>query len=411
MLFRSAFDDARIVACADPIRENRDRFVTKVNGVYGGQVCTPYEDFRELLARPGLDAVTICAPDYWHVAMATAAIRAGKDIYLEKPLSLAINWSLRLRREMAGKSLVFQFGTQQRSYAAFQQAVNLVRNGYIGQLQRIDAWCPEMRSRGKVPPERFFGSTRELPPPAGWNFDLWTGPAALGPYTEGLDTDWYHINNYCLGFMANWGVHPLDIAQWGANMDHSGPVSYEGIGTLPPKIGTFDTIEDWDVHCRYANGVKLRFMSRELAEPVVRRYHVVFRDHGTVFHGSEGWVGVDRAGLYSHNQNALRKVRFKATDRLVGAGRDHTLGDEQSLKVFQGDAGHQRNFLDCVRSRQPTVNPFETAVRGDTIVQLANICLRTKTPLEWDPQQEAIVNPTPAMTALLDRPMRAPYGV
>jgi predicted dehydrogenase len=316
-----------------------------------------------------------------------------------------------MRKELAGRKTIFQFGTQQRSYAAFQRAVNLVRNGYIGELQRIDAWCPEVRTRFKDTPANLFGSLEAAPVPAGVNFDLWTGPAALRPYTKGVLADWYHIYNYCLGFIANWGVHPLDIAQWGAGMDDSGPVYYEGIGTLPPKLGSFDTIENWDLHCRYANGVKLRFISRELAEPVVRRYHPVFRDHGTVFHGSEGWVGVDRAGVYSHGGNKLRKVQFRNTDRLVGYGQGGGTEEEKNFRRFQTDAGHQRNFMDCVRSRQTPISPFESAVRVDTIVQLADMCLRVKAPIEWDPQREALVKPTPAMKAMLDREMRAPYGI
>ncbi|MCB1122630.1 MAG: Gfo/Idh/MocA family oxidoreductase, partial [Verrucomicrobiae bacterium] len=406
----AAFEDVRFVACADPNAQARYTFVEKVNGIYGGKVCKPYIDYRDVLAREDIDAVVVCTPDYWHVSMAAAAIRAGKDIYCEKPLSLSLEWTRRLRKVMKGTDRIFQFGTQQRSYDTFQRAVNLVRNGYIGEVKRVDCWCPEAQSRYANNPEMPFGSTREIPVPEWLDYDLWSGPAPLNPYREDIIDNWYHVYDYGLGFISNWGVHPLDIAQWGLDMDHSGPVHYEGIGTMIPPVGVFNTVENWDMHLTYANGVKLRFMSQELAEPVVRRYHYVFRNHGTVFHGTEGWVGVDRMGYYSHDRNVLRKVEFKSSDKLVGHRHEAGMGETEQRR-FSSDAAHQRNFADCVRSRKQPISPFESAVRSDTLVVLSDICLRAKAPLEWDPKQEEIVNPTKEMTKYLKREMREPYGL
>jgi predicted dehydrogenase len=352
-----------------------------------------------VLQRKDIDAVVIATPDHWHTPLAIAAIRAGKDVYVEKPLSVAMKWSWRLRDEMKGKGRIFQYGTQQRSSKDFRYACELVRNGYIGKVERIDAWCPDISQQyGEFGGAATFsvyryGSLRPVPAPADLNYDLWCGPSPLRPYTVDRCTPYgaYHIYDYALGFIAGWGAHPLDIAQWGLNADHTGPVYYEGAGSLP-EYGLCDTVERWDIHCYYTSGVHMRFMDWRAAKPAVMAYRKRWSDHGTTFFGTEGWVSVDRGGLET-SKESLNSVQFGANDSRLYVS-DH----------------HQKNFIDCVKSRNETISPLEAAIRSDTISHLSNIVVRSKRPVEWDPQREVLVGDEEAVSKL-DRPMRKQWAV
>lgn len=386
------FADTRIIACADPFKDRREDFAKSMNELYGGDYCTPYLDFRELLKRDDIDGVTICTGDQWHVPIAIAAIRAGKDVYVEKPLSTAMNWAWKLREEAAERDVIFQYGTQQRSMRKYQQATDLVRNGYIGKIKNVDVWCDNMN--GQIDAKRLskpYGSTKPAPLPEGIDYDLWLGPSPMRPYTADRTTQYvlWHNYDYALGFIAGWGAHPLDAAQWGLDADHTGPVHYEGTGSLPSAEGLYNTTQYWDINCRYANGIDMRFMDQYTAAPRVKEYHYVMRDHGTVFHGEEGWIGVDRSAMYSHDRNKLRKVEFKSSDERVTAS-----------------TGQQRNFIDCIKSRQPTINPLESAIRSDTISHLSDIVVRTGKPVEWNPEKEQLINGSPEQEALLHRQPR-----
>ena len=267
-----------------------------------------------MLARKDVDGVVVSTPDHWHVPVALYAARAGKDMYVEKPLGVAMAWAWKLRDAVAKHKVVFQYGTQQRGdQRQFRRACELVRNGYLGEIQRVDAWCPDMSSQfgnATVPP---YGSTKPVDVPADLDYEMWIGPAPMKPYTADRTTCFgaYHIYDYALGFIAGWGAHPLDIAQWGLDADQSGPVRYEGTGKLPPKGSLWDSIESWDVHCEYADGVKLHFMGHRVAKPEVTRYHPAWADHGTTFFGAKGWISVNRSALYASDK-ALQKVADQA---------------------------------------------------------------------------------------------------
>ncbi|MCK7499681.1 MAG: hypothetical protein MZW92_61730 [Comamonadaceae bacterium] len=196
-----------------------------------------------------------------------------------------------------------------------------------------------------------------------------------------------------MGFIAGWGAHPLDIAQWGLDMDHTGPVSYEGKGEIP-QGGLFDTVENWDIRCRYANGVTMRFMSDRIAkdvpglmdDPKKRPY----MDHGTTFWGEGGWISVSRGALYA-SPKELQTARIRDDERPV------------IRSASQG-----RNFVESIRSRRPTVNPLETAIRSDTISHLSDMVVRLGRPIRWDPGKEEIVG-DPEAAKRLDRPLRQPW--
>ncbi|MEI8371597.1 MAG: Gfo/Idh/MocA family oxidoreductase [Planctomycetota bacterium] len=386
-------EDVRFVACADCRQNRRDAFVKMANDRYQGKVCTAYRDFRDVLARKDVDGVVVSTPDHWHVPVAVYAAQAGKDMYVEKPLGIAMAWEWKLREAVAKHKCVFQYGTQQRGdQKQFRRACELVRNGYIGQVQRVDAWCPDMSSQyseASVPP---YGSTKPIDVPAELDYDMWIGPAPMKPYTADRATCFggWHIYDYALGFVAGWGAHPLDIAQWGLDMDNSGPVRYEGTGKIPPKGSLWDTVESWDVHCEYANGVKMHFMGERVAKPFVNAYHPAWEDHGTTFFGTKGWVSVNRNALYASDKK-LQKTQTKP--------------EEIHLTTTTSQA---RDFVDCMKSRKPTINPLESAIRSDTISHLSDLCIRLGRPIQWDPQKEQIVNDAEA-TKLLNRPLREPW--
>ncbi len=392
-------DDVRLVAACDCFKAKRDSFAARVNKKYGSEVCKPMADFREVLARADVDAVVVSTADHWHVPIAYQAALAKKDMYVEKPLSVAMAWSWRLRDVCHRNKIVFQYGTQQRSNAGFRKAVNLVRNGYIGKIERVDAWSPDMSTQFHCAKVQPYGSTEPSDPPADFDYDMWIGPAPMKPYTVDRCTCFggYHIHDYALGFIAGWGVHPLDIAQWGLDMDGQMPVKHVGTGKIPPAGSLWDTVESWDTTSTYANGVTVRNMGSRVAKPVVsqmeRRPWV---DHGTTFWGSEGWVSVNRGGVYMNIKGKSENVsKFKTKD-----------GDST---VYVSDS-HARNFIDCIKSRKPTISPLDTAIHVDAISHLGEFAIRLGRPIQWDSQKEQIVGDAEA-SKLLDRPQRKPYAM
>jgi len=393
------FDDVRYVAVCDCYESRREGKRKEWNERYGGDYVTAYSNPWDVIKRKDVDAIVVATPDHWHVPLAIAAARAGKDMYVEKPLGVAMEWAWKLRGELKKSGSRFQYGTQQRSSAQFRHVCELVRNGYVGELERVEAWCPDAAQQWEsfagaqslsVPR---YGSLRPVNLPAGLDFDVWTGPSPERPYTVDTCTPFgsYHIYDYALGFIAGWGAHPLDIAQWGLDADDTGPVYYEGAGNVP-AYGLLDTTDEWDIHCYYKNGVVMRFINDRAARPVVMRYRKRWSDHGTTFFGSEGWISVDRNGIEA-SKASLYSVELGGNDkRLYKSGQ------------------HQRNFIDCVKSREETISPFEAALRSDTISHLSDIVARTGKPVEWDPEKEEMVGTHPG-ERLLGRAMRKKWAV
>ena len=390
VLQNQPYTGVRFVAAVDPFKDRREKFARELNKKYNTDVCKPYRDFREIIHRPDIDGVAVFTPDHWHVPVAFAAASHKKDMYVEKPLGVAMTWAWKLREEIKKSGVVFQYGTQQRSSRVFRQACDLVRNGYIGKIKSVDVWCSSLGAQTHQP-------LREEPVPADFDYDLWTGPSPLRPYQPERVSHMgaWHCHDSAIGFIAGWGAHPLDICQWGLDMDHGGPVAYEGTGVFPQaKDELYDTTRLWDIHATYENGVTMHFMDVATATPFVKAYHYVVHDHGTVFHGEEGWIGVDRSAMYSHNNNALRNATLKNSDKRLPVSDSHF-----------------GNYLECIRSRQQTISPFEAAIRSDTISHLSEIVIRSGAPLKWDVKTEKIIGASVAQNALLDRPMRDAYKI
>ncbi len=389
--------DARVVVACDCFADRREKMADQLNALYGAKVCAPVADFREVIARPDIDGVVVCTTDHWHIPIAYAAALAGKDMYVEKPLGPALRWSLRLREVVQRKKLVFQYGTQQRGdMAQFRRACEFVRNGYIGKIKEVLCWCPDMANefaRAKVQP---YGSIEAVAPPAGFDYDRWLGPAPEKPYTVDRCTPFggYHIYDYSLGFIAGWGAHPLDIAQWGLNTDDTSPVRYEGTGLLPLRRRLWDTLESYDVRCDYASGVRLRLTGLRAATPMLERIGIRFHDHGTRFIGDKGWIQVDRQSLMA-SERRLQDAKVEVGENEVRLTRT---------------TSHMRNFLDCMRSRAKPLAPLEAAIRSDTISHLGNAAIRLDRAVRWDPVAERVVGDNEA-EVMLDRPRRAGWDV
>jgi predicted dehydrogenase len=385
--------DVRIIAVADAYKSRREAAAARLNKQYGEGTTKAHADFREILARPDVDAVIVGAHDNWHMPMSIAAAKAGKDVYCQKPLGLDFGLTGLLRDTIRDKKRIFQFGTQYRSMFRYRLMVQLVRNGYIGKLERIDLWSRDVSHDVDKYAVKPYGSAEEVPVPEGFDFDAWQGPSPMAPYTVDRCTCWggYHCPETSLGFIAGCAIHELGLAQWANKSDDTGPIRYKGTGSVP-KEGIFRTLERWDVMCDYPNGVKMRFMDYRTAKTAVGGMLPSWHpSDGLIFHGSEGWIS-DAEGWATSNK-ALWKQQFKPTDEILPVSPEHN-----------------RNFIDCVKSRKETMCPVEMAIRCDTITQMATIAAITGREIQWDPKQEKIIN-DPEAEKMHIRPYREKWKV
>lgn len=368
--------DAQVVAVCDVKRPRRENAMQAVNKHYAKNVCTAYNDFRELCACETIDAVTIASTDHWHVLHALEAVRAGKDVYVEKPLGLSVQEGKVLREEVNRYNRVFQFGTQERSSRNTRFACEMVLSGRVGKIHTI-----KVGSRYSVASENY----PTMPIPEWLDYELWLGPAPWAPYTENrvINRCWFHISDYALGFMAGCGIHTVDMAQWGNGTSLTGPVEVEGSGEFP-REGLCDCALSWDVDLRFANGVTMNFTDGEKNKM------------GVLFEGTEGWVFVLEQHLGGMVDAYPKSLLYKE----IGP-------DEVHLPVSEN---HQQNFLDCVKTRRKTVAPVEVTVRSDTICQLSDIAMRLGRKLRWDPSREEFVDDAEA-NRMLSRPMRSPWSL
>jgi len=393
--------DVQVVAVCDVKTDQLEQARNQVNGKYGNKDCATYGDFRELLARKDIDACLIATPDHWHVPIGIAAVNAGKDIYLEKPMGLSLEEDWALRKAVHRNSRVFQFGTQQRSSRIFRMACALVRNGRIGTLKHINVWSP-----GSTP----GGSTEIVPVHPYLNYEMWLGPAEFRPYTKDLATHegnkktWWFNSQYALGFIAGWGIHPMDIAVWGGDL-FSGPIEVQGRGSFH-ALGACDTATIWDVNLKFASGTTMKFVgvpnggNSDLPtgepwpqqEDWKKRYGRI-ATHGTAFEGTDGWVHVDRQGIHLHPESLIDVKE-----------------DELAVQLVRSPH-HVRGFIDCVKSRAQTVCPIDESVRSDSLCHLSEIAIRLNRKVLWDPKKEKFLDDEEANLRLRARKMRPPWHI
>ena len=357
--------DVTVTALCDVDSRRLDSAVERLSAADDADACVCFKDFRDLNRSHTVDAVVISTPDHWHALQGIDAMRCGRDVYIEKPLTLTIAEGRRLSNVAAETARICQTGSQQRSSREFRYACELIRNGYLGKLRSVDLCIP--------PNNRTSDAVREPDPvPPELDYEMWLGPAPYRPYhEEACHYAFRFISDFSGGQMTNWGSHNLDIVQWALDADFSGPVRVAGCGTFP-AVGLFDTPDEVDVTWEYASGVKIRCTT------------------GTphcMFTGSKGFIEVGRG-------------HFEATPELL---KDVVLNDDD-IRLYRSD-DHMGNFLDCVRTRRQPICPAETGHRSATVCHLGNIAMRLGRPLEWNPIDECFINDDEA-NAMRDRPLR-----
>ncbi len=363
--------DAQAVAVCDVDPVNLHKARDLVNARYGNTDCMTTQDFREILARADIDAVMISTPDHWHVPISIAAARAGKDVECEKP-TLTVEEGRRLVQTMQRYGRVFQWSTEDRSVDVYHRMCELVRNGRIGKVHTIRVELP-------VGPDT-PGNPEPMPVPEGFDYDMWLGPAPWAPYTrDRCHWNFRWIFDYSGGMLTDWGAHLLDGAQWGNDTEHTGPVEVEGQGVFC-QGGLYDTAREYHLQYAYADGVRLLVDS---GEPSLR------------FEGTEGWVG--NRGW----RGKLEASRPAILDSAIGPNDIH---------LYTCPGGEQRNFLDCVKSRQACYFPPEIGQRCFTIAHIGNIAMRLGRKLRWNPEEERFVSDDEA-NRMLRRTARSPWDV
>jgi predicted dehydrogenase len=364
--------DCRLLAVCDVHAGRRFDAKKGIDSVYGNHDCAAYNDFRELLGRGDIDAVVIASPDHWHAIQTIAAARAGKDVYCEKPLTHTVEEGPAVIEAVRRNGTVFQHGTQQRSEWSFRFGAELVRNGRIGQLKTIRLGVPSSPS---IPPQA------AAPVPPELDYEMWLGPAPWAPHTPKRvesSHSWYWISDYCVGYIAGWGVHHVDSAQQGNGTDLTGPVEVEGKGVFP-REGLYDTPMHWRLEYRYANGVTL--IDADVSHERM----------GVTYEGTEGTVYTWRDNRLETQPETLQKQVIKPEEAHVYESTDH-----------------MGNFFDCIRSRKETAAPVEIAHRSTTICNIGAIALILGRKLRWDPDRERFLEDDEA-NRMLGRPYREPW--
>ncbi len=370
----------KVVAGSDVYGIKRKRFEKRVSDHYAelGEKCDvkTYEDYKELLAREDIDAVVIASPDHWHAVMAIDACKAGKDIYLEKPLTFSIEEGQELVKAVRANNTILAVGSQQRSDTNFQHAVKMVQDGRLGTLEKINIYV------GDNPHPTPFDKPEELVP-EDLNWDMWLGPNPYVHYNEVLNPmisldppqdetkwgAWRWYKELGGGLMTDWGAHMFDIAQWAVGMDQSGPSKIIPAGYEETEFLTYI----------YDNGVE---MTLEAFDGGTR---------GVKFWGSEGWIEISR-DAFKASDDSLKPVM------------------EETDVPYEARAGHHQNFIDAVKSRQDPTVPVETGHRTNTVCALGNIAYELGRPIEWDAKTETFVDDEEA-TAFIHRDYREGYSL
>ena len=369
---RQAREFCDIAAVCDVDKTHLNRAL----GLTGGKG-KAYTDYRKLLERKDIEAVTIATPDHWHAKIAIDAMHAGKDVYCEKPLTLTIDEGKRICEVVKKTGAVFQVGTNQRSEwrLNFIKAIAMIREGRIGKIRRIQVSIHQGPSGGPF---------KKSDPPASLDWDMWLGQAPKVDYIKQRCHStfrwWYE---YSGGMLTDWGAHHVDIAHWGLGMNDTGPTSIDAKGTVPTIQNGYNTATDYHIECACPNDVKMVISSANR------------KSIGVLFEGDKGRFFVNRG-----------RVSGKPAEELA----DNPLPEDAMTKVYGGrkPGNHLRNFFDCMRERAQPISDVFSHHRALTTCHLANISLRVGRKLNWDPVKQQIVGDDEA-NKMLSRPQRAAY--
>jgi predicted dehydrogenase len=407
-----AEDDCQVVAACDLDKDHLQAAVDTINGRYGNKDCKAYHDYRELLARDDIDAVMIAIPDHWHAIVATEAANRKKDIYGEKPLARTVAEQQAIVKAVQKNNIIWQAGSWQRSVAPFHRAAEIVRNGLIGTVTHVEVGLPGGHHDfpGTVPallkrlsslPDKITSPAQIVPgtaawdlavtePPPDFDFDRWLGPSKMEPYIDArVYQNWRWNYNTGGGQLLDWIGHHGDIAHWGLGFDLSGPSEIEGHGEFPAANAIWNTATKYTVECTYRKQVT--HYAGDVTMTIAGGSGAV--SMGTKWIGTDGWVWVDRNGFDASNPEWIKG--------------DSLPEELRKIKLYESKE-HRRNFLDCVKSRKPTIAPVETAHHSTLPGHLGLISMMVGRKIHWDVAQEKILN-DPAASELLSRPYRAPF--
>lgn len=341
-----------------------------------------YKDFRKLLEHKGLDVVICGTVDHWHTLVSMAAMRAGKDVYCEKPLTLTIDEGKHLVATARKTKRILQTGSQQRSDKNFRNACELVRNGRIGKLKHISVFLPAGRREGPFKPS---------PVPAGFDWDAWQGQTPNVDYVkERTHVTFRYWWDYSGGTMTDWGAHHNDIALWGVGMERSGPVEIEGKSMVEMIPGGFTAASEYEVSYKYANGVTQTCRSTTANNWSGGVVDKTRQQHGVKFEGSDGWIWVTRGKIEASKPELLIEPLPASAERLYVSN------------------DHMGNFFDCVRWRKQPICDVEIGHRSASVCHLGVISIRLGRGLKWDPAKEQFVGDKEA-NKYLAREMRKPW--
>lgn len=327
-------------------------------------------DFRELCGQKSIDAVVVATPDHWHALCTLEALRQGKDVYCEKPVTHTFHEGQLVYREVAARKAVFQTGSQQRSEFTFHRAVELVRNGHLGKIIHLEVGL----AAGYDKP---MGDTTVTDPPKTIDYDLWCGPAEPLPYMRARHHRWWRGHRAFGGGFMDWIGHHNDIAHWAIGADESGPTEVESVGWVFPETKVYNTPVHFEMKCKYAGGITSSIASRHKT--------------GLKIIGESGWLMVNRGSLKTYD------ARLAAKDFKVGEVRSYHSRD------------HIGNFLDCIKSRKSCIAPAETAHRSITPGHLGYVSHALGRSLKWDPATESVLGDDEANRLLNDSPCREPW--
>jgi len=389
--------DCQIVAACDIDKRNLEKALNTINGAYKNTDCKGYHDYREVMARKDIDTVMLALPDNWHALTSIEAAKNGKDIYGEKPLARTISEQQAIVRAVQKYQRIWQTGSWQRSENNFRIGAEIVRNGLIGKLTRVEVGLPSGHNDFAK-----TGDKRSItPPPAELDYEMWIGPAAMQDYIEcRIHKNWRWDYNIGGGQLLDWVGHHCDIAHWGMDMDSSGPMEVNPIQVdMPARSEIWNTATKYRAEAKYAGDILMTISGghNDIAM-------------GTKWIGTDGWVHVNR-GSYDASKPELKKMIKKRKDEkdpnseIVESAAAPKLGDDVIKTRLYETPGHHRNFLDCVKSRKPTVTPVETAHRSATPGHLALISFLVNRPIKWDPVKEEIIGDAEA-SKLLTREYR-----
>ena len=375
----SELEESVLVAACDVDKKRLAKGVERINNVNSNKSCKAYSDFRELLGRKDIDAVIVATPDHWHSIIGIAATKAGKHIYCEKPLCQTIGESKAFRDAVVKSGVKLQTGSHERSRDKARYCIELIRNGYIGNLKEMQINLPTTQGHHENIRKRRGTTPKALPAPESLNWDMWLGYTPEIPFYEGLDSFGWRFNlSFGCGEMSDRGAHVIDLAQFGNDTDTSGPIEADARG-WDDKNGVYNTPMQFGFTNKYANGVKM--YGGTTANP-----------RGVKFIGDEGWLflRIHEGTLEASNEKLLTM-------------------DEKQFKVKVGRSwAHSQNFIDGIKGKAELFAPVETGHRSCCTCLINMMSIKLQRRLEWDPVKEQFINDDEANRLMVPQ-MRGPW--